>query len=357
MKKIVIDSSKFLAALRVVSPAVSKNLIVPILGYVKISAVSEKELSVEARNGHLSIVNTWEQDNDLSEPILLPYKEITQILHLVKGDVEIALAKKIVVTAGADVFKLDIPTDAHLFPKNEEFEPIVETDVEEAFFWALGLAKRVLPNKDELRPIRAVNILFTPKNISVIGTDALTMFRQSFKTELDKKESFMIGRDLISVIERFSDSSIKIGEKFLSVRYGTVTVTGVLEDGKYPDVESILAGCDQTNLTIVKADLQAVTSKALLFTPKEGFHPMRIKITGNDVKATLEGINGSMATEITCTSDLKLEINVNQVILNDLLSMIQPDQKDLHVLATESRVSIYDAELNQIMLFQTYKIK
>lgn len=357
MKKITIESSKFLSALRVVSPAVSKNLIVPILGYVKVSPVDEKSLKVEARNGHLSIVKIWDQDNNLKDSILLPYKEITQILSLVKGDVSIEMSKKIVITAGADVFKLDVPVDVHLFPQSEIFEPVIDVDVEESFFWALGLAKRVLPSKEELRPIRGVNVLFKSNKLSVVGTDAFTMFRQSFKTSVDQLASFIVGRDYISVVERFSDGNLKLGEKFISVQYGSVTVTGVLEDGKYPVVDHILVGCDEQNLMVVKSELQSIVNKAMLFTPKEGFAPLNLNINKKLLDAKLEGVSGSLSSSIECDSDLELDILINQLALNELLSMIQPDQKNLTMQATEARVSIFDKESDQTMLFQTFKSK
>lgn len=336
--KVIIDSKLLLSALNQLAPAISKNTVMAVLETV-LFKVKKKSAELVTTNLNITVILEVEVSSEKEFSILLPFAEMLNICKVIAGPVTIENNKSQIVVTGNlnDTFKLGKAEDVTSFPKIPEFASVLKATVSGQFFNAMNQAKKSLPGSEHL-VLSHVCIDFNKDGLTVVGTDALILYKETFTVETGLEHQSLVSEGFINAVKDFQQAEITANETFLCVAGLHKKVIVRVSEARYANYPAILMGRGPNNCRVNRKELESAINKVLVYKTALNFYTcdfifedskINIHYYDNDYE---RGTETSISAEFT--DDIgKITLNARQ--LQTVLSQFPETVEDIN-LAIES---------------------
>lgn len=294
--KALIQSKALVKELHRISPVIGQTVSMPILSCVKLDFTKEK-VTITGTDLSNTVITTAVCECNKDFTIVVGFDELHKLCSKVDDVLTIELQDDKILITGMDCkFKLSRTEDEH-FPKidDERFDTKIAVDNE--FFSALHFADQC-KSPDELNTkINEACIHLQKTLVSVIGTDANSLYKKDFKVKAGKDRKVMIAEKFIKMVKTFDDLDLLIGEKFIKATYGNVTVISRLSEKVFVDY-TVLTNHKpegQFNFKTKSSDLLKALGAVSSTSDKSTnmcemvFEENEVKITSKDIDFGKEG--------------------------------------------------------------------
>ncbi len=254
--KATIGSGILEKELKVLSPVIRKNHIIPITGGVKFEFTKNK-VKITASNLETTVSSFFECQCKDEFSVVLSFDDIFKFISKINAPVTIEESNNtIIVKSDPHVFKFSKLGDAKDFPRTPDDEMDFVCDVEGDFFFTLTNAN-ACKNENELM----VNSNMACGNfkkdvIDLVGTNMNCCYYGKVAVKCEKEFRIMIPESFVSIVKSFQASNIFINEKRIKAEFGNRSVISLLGEQKFVSYETGFNREIIYNLTVDKAELK-----------------------------------------------------------------------------------------------------
>jgi DNA polymerase III subunit beta len=344
--RITVPKDELVAALGVVSRAVSTRTSVQILSGILLEALHDSaggdELRLAATDMELSLRATAAAQIEGDGAIVLPGKTFADIARLLPGDevsIEHKPAESVVhVTAGSASYTLHTynPED---FPRLQELETVQTFSVDrESLLETIGRVARAA-SRDESRPVlTGILVSFASGKLVMAATDS---YRLAVKeTELSgsapELEAIVPSRALQELARIASaGETVDVGVHENQVVFSTegVWLTTRRIDGQFPNYRQLLPEQFEHELTLPRTELLDVVRRASVMIQRAT--PLQLRFADGEltVIARTHDVGESQETMPAAFTGDTLEIGFNADFLRDGLESMDGDDVRLKLIS------------------------
>lgn len=329
--KAVINPTLLSKELKKLSLVIKKNTVIPILSTVKFSFEKNK-LTLTATDLETTCISEIECECAKPFDVCIEYTDILEVSGSVLNPLELSVDENgINIKSGKAKYKFSISATPDQFPLIPVDSFDFSIQVAGDFFFNLSKANTV--KSKDMGNFNMAAIDITKSSVTVVGTDAVSMFTWVTPTKSKKELVIMVADTFVQLCKLFQETTISIGEKFIKAVFGNDTVISRLSENTFVPYKNIISPDIFFNLVISKSDLKTALNQisvACNFKSKQSvltFSEGKIKLRTQDVDFGKEA-----ETEIEVEHKVELEaICFNTVILLHLLSLITTDNIEMAV--------------------------
>jgi len=336
--KVIIDSNVLLSALNQLAPAIPKNSVMAVLEMVLVK-VRKDSAELTSTNTNITIMLEVAATSEKEFSMLLPFAEMLNICKVIAGPVTIDNSKSQIIVTGNinDIFKLGKAEDVKSFPAIPEFTSILSVSVTSEFFNAMIQAKKSLPSTEHL-VLSNVCLDFAKESLTVVGTDALIMYKEFFSTESTVTHQSLVSDGFINAVRDFQQAEITANEKFLCVAGLKKKVIVRVSESRYANYPAILSMKGPDNCRVSKSELEAAITKVLVYKAALNMYACDLHFVDGKINIYYYDQDYERGTETSIDAEFtdkigKITLNARQ--LQTVLSQI-PDEVEEISLAIEA---------------------
>lgn len=254
MKKLIVSSEQLSTAFSKVGLVVNTKNPLPVLANLY-CRVSEKQLELVASNIALTIFYRMECEASEAFEFLLPFEFIKKIVALNKHcRIEIELGKKLKIKGINDEYEIKVGQKLEEYPKMPELPKKNSLVIGKDILGCFATAVFTTLPSDE----RFANVLFElrPGEITVASSDGTYMvYSHSFRQEHEFTEDLQLTDSLINVLHGCETATVFFHSKSIGFESSSITVVATRNEGKYPNFRKVFPDEWPANLTIIKEAL------------------------------------------------------------------------------------------------------
>lgn len=295
--------------LKKMSSIVKKNHIVPITSAVLFS-FSKDKITVTGTDLETTYIISLKCvcKEEFSFPI--DYFDVSEICSNCFIPLTIELKENEIILSTDKPYKTKLPRigNSNEFPLVPEDEYTHEKEVEGEFFYYLNNANSCR-SKEELRAnLNMAAIMVTKQEMSVAGSDAMILYKKTFKEKCDFELTVMVSDSFVSLCKNFQQSKMIFGEKYIKVERDSETVISRLSENKFANINAIIPTEVNYNMELQKNELSMalkeisvssdITTKQFLLNFKKG-----------KINLVSQNLDFNKQSETTITSDHSVEID------------------------------------------------
>jgi DNA polymerase-3 subunit beta len=332
--KIECNKNKLLKAVSKAEKIVSKNPSLPVLSCVVLEAEGSK-LTIKATNLEIGIKVTIPAEVSVSGEIAIPSNILFSYLNNLSIDESLLIEVKdntTFVSGSKSETKINIvPVDD--FPVISDTSDVKScklpsTELVDGFkgVWYAASASSMRPE------LSSVYIYPDGDKLFFVATDSFRLAEKKVVVQTDNFESILIPQRNVHEIVRIfddhdADLKVNFEEDKVSFEADDIFVVSRVIDGNFPDYKQIIPKDSNTEVTVLKNDLQNSLKISNLFS--NNFNQTSFIV--DDKNNTLEVLSKNPEkgeTRNTISSTVRgeaLEINFNQKYINDCFNSIKSE--------------------------------
>jgi DNA polymerase-3 subunit beta len=349
MKKLIISTDLLKRALKKLSQAVPAKPVIPALSNLFIRT-SKKENQAELITTDLELTISYVCSCECSEDFeaLIPFDLLSKLINLMGHEpIEIQLhpKNKGTIVGGNDVLQLGTLDKVEDYPKIPDIPKKNTLELDENFMTWLDRSMASI-GKDDSRPAMTRALLELEKTgITIVSTDAHTLFRHFFPGSYDYTEQILISPKIAKALQGFEKTILTWHAKHVAMKAGDITVISTRHNEKYPDYKIVIPNHER-NLEVNRAELISGLNRVSLIN--SGTVDMFFPSTGNTGKFTLtaedDAVDRNSEASIAgiYTGDAT-QISFSPELLKKILHQIPFDVIWLHIDAP-TRAALITAE-------------
>lgn len=340
--KATVNTSLLAKELKRVSQVINTNSVIPILSSVKMDFEKDK-LTLTTTDLETTIVTTLSCDCPKSFVAIAEHKDLLDIFGKL-SDQPVTLeksGKKISIYGEGFKYHLPMTGNEEEFPKIPEEDFLFTIDADTEFFASLYSANSCV-NPDDPRPtINTACLDFRKDGLTIVGTDAFRLYKKELPVKSGQKVQSLIRHKFIQAAKDIQAAKVSVGEKFLKLEEGGVSIITRLQDGKYIEYGMVLPQEVSYNLTANRMEFINSITKAAITSSKStsmcvlNFSPNSIKITSQDIDFEKSG-----ECDLVVNHSVEIDaIGVNSKQLLHMLNILDSDE--VIICITSPTKSIY----------------
>lgn len=334
--KIESGQEQLLDAIQVVEKVSGKNLTLPVLNCIFLSA-KDNHLTLKATNLDLGVEMKIPVKIEDEGEVAVPGSVLLNTLSTLYEGKTVTLSVKdgnlIVKTgSGTTTIKAQPHDDFPTIPQAVGAKHFgVKASVLLEGLRAVWYSASVSSVKPELS---SVYVYPYDKKVYFVATDSFRLAEKSVpvKGSVPEFDALLIPfkniTEIIRVLERVEDEvRVSLTQNQISFSYGTLYLTSRLIDGSFPDYKQIIPKEKTTEVVVLKQDFINVLKKTTVFS--DNFNQVRIKLDpekkvftvsskNNDVGETVDNVHASLSGE-------PLEISFNYKYIVDAFQALHTD--------------------------------
>ena len=356
---IKINAKEMLEALKIVSPAIQKNNIIPITECVKIVA-KDKKMSVIGSRINLFIIHHMEYDGGDFE-ILLPYFEFKKICSLSTGEITIKESKtSLHIHDGSSPYDLGTPVDVNEFPVIPSIEGSVSVSVDGQLFWGLSQAQKTV-FIDQASPTGNVLLHIGKRDINVVSYNGGQAFYLSLKNSSKIEKKAILDASFISAVSDFDEAEIILSDTNICAKSDTTEVYGSLHEGNFIEYPILISKYEKTNCTLSLQQIKIALDKiSVVKTVNIAYALFHLTEDTMKIAYADTAVQKAAAPELpikNTSSVRKIIFNVDQLSVS--LSQLPPETNNVNIYFTSETSLCFltpDTDDNIKVLIQPVKV-
>lgn len=342
--KFIVDSSKLLKQLQVLSGVLNTNNTLPILDNI-LFALDNSKLSLTASDLESTITSGMEVESKDSGKVAIPARILIDTLKTIPN-------QPLTFNIHEENYAVEIASDygkyqlsgqnSEEYPKSPDLESPAHIEIN-----SLSLANAIdksifAAGNDELRPVMTgVYFELNEDNTVFVATDAHKLVKYTrTDTKSDKAVSFIMPKKPLNILKNILalvDAPVKIEFNETNARFSfnNTTIISRLVEGKYPNYEAVIPKENPNRLTIERNLLLNSVKRVSIFSNKTT-HQVKFKISGSALQISAEDLDYSnKANErLKCEYDGEdIEIGFNAKFLIEMLSNLDSEVVHLSMSA------------------------
>lgn len=340
--KAVVNTSLLAKELKKVSSVISKNTIIPILSCVKLS-FSKERLTIMASDLETTYVSSLECNAKEAFTTIADFHLLSDACNSIP-DQPVTFEvkdKSITIISDDSKFKFQVGGTENEFPKMPEHEYLFTVDVGLEFFLSLKYADSCKNSNNVMTTTNTACLDFKKTHLSVVGTDALVMYKKDFQMKSPCVAQCLVRGKFIDAVKNLGDAKLSVSQKFLKAESGDITIITLLQDNAYCNYGSVLPENPQFNLKASRQDLfyklsrAAVAANATTRMCALVFSPDELIISSKDFSFEKEG-----ECRMKVVHNVEIDaVGVNAKQLLHVLEMLDSDDVELSI--TSATRSMY----------------
>lgn len=331
MTKFEIEAGELQKTLSIVSMALGKNTVMPILDTIKFN-VTKSEVSVVVTDLEISIRSSLD-DASISEEgdFCVPAKILISVVKKFNSGllVEFAYDNQVLnITTNTGEYEIG-SFNADEFPAidTEADENTQTLSSEELLDNLQGVS--FAAGTDSLRPVMS-GVLFEEGGVYV-ATDAHRLaVKGSFSLEDANANGVVVPLKGVKVLQRAismlkkDNVIVESGASNMKFTIGKVVINASLVDGKYPNWRAVVPSDNHIEAEVDAERLKNTVERMSIFA-NDATHQVRLKFSGNTLSVSADDVDLSqkgtekIALENTVSEDI--EIGFNGLSVSDILSV------------------------------------
>ncbi len=349
--KFTCTKDNILPALSLATMVASKNVTLPILNNVLITADSQK-VEIASTNLDIAITSVVRGKVEAPGTFTVPARTIFDFINLLseeKVDIEL-VGTELQVSAGKSVTKIkgSPADDFPVIPRSSEGRGFTVGSLE--LKAALGQVSSAVA-KNDIRPeLAGIFWSLKEKQLTLAATDSYRLAERSvgLVAPIEQSLSFILPGRTVGHLEHIlslapeqgGDSGMRflVTENQLTARFNTAELTSRLVGGNYPDYQQIIPKEFQTTAEFAVADLVRAVKAGGLFTTT-GINAVKIEVLpGEGVKISSSSTqtgeySAEIAAEITGSANTTL---LSHRYLLDGLQQLGAERAQLNIVNGDS---------------------
>lgn len=330
--KAIINSAELERELKLISPVIRKNNVIPITGAV-LMEFTKGSVKVTGTDLETTAIFHLKCETSHVFDVVVGFEDILKVCSRLSEPITIELKdKNILISGSSSNFKFAKMGELEHFPTTTDDELDLTVDVDCELFYALSSASSC-KHKDDLKVnMKMPCIDFKKKKgVTVVGTDANFLFLKDLSYLPNKDARVMIPDSFVQLTKTFQDATMWASEKWIKVESGERTIISRLGESAYVSYEMILPKDAVYNLKANKQDLKKalqivgvasnITTGMCVLNFKDGI----LNIISQDVDFDKEA-----NTKISVDHNVEFEtICINGAFMLHLLNLIDSDEIEM----------------------------
>ena len=375
--KVIILKENLNTGITIVGKAVGKNLTLPILSNILISA-KNNILSLSATDLEIGIKYRVLAKTEKKGKAVVPFKILSNLINLLPSDKIFLESKNQTLYVSSKNYKSQIkglaPEEFPIIPKTEN-KSFLELNCAS---FCQGLSQVVdFSVLNQTRPeLSGVYLNFQKNKLRMAATDSFRLAEKniSFEKENDKEISFILpqktAREIVNIFSEkkgkirlyYSPNQVLFEYSTEEISHPQIEVVSRLIEGDYPDYQEIIPKKYQVRVVLVKSGLINQIKTASIFSGKNN----DIKIKVNFQKKGLEIVSqnpeygenqGFLEGDLNYTeTEPEMEVSFNHRFLIDGLLNI-PSSKVIFELNGEDGPAVLKPEDDPSYIYVVMPIK
>jgi len=334
--KAIIASNELEKELKLLSPIIRKNPVIPITGAV-LMEFTKNSVRIKGTDLETTAIIDMKCECPKAFDIVIGYEDIVKVCSRVNEPITFELKDDgIHIYGDSSKFKFPKIGEAEHFPNTTDDELGLSVDVDCDFFYGLSLAN-VCRSKEDLQVSKNMPCVDfkNKKGITIVGTDGNTMFLKNLETKPTKDLKVMVPDSFIQLTKSFQDATVWVSEKWIKTECGDRTIISRLGENKFVSYEVVLPTDAIYNLRVNRHDIKKhlqivgvtanITTSACVFNFKEG----ELLITSQDIDLAKES-----ETKFPVDHNVDFDsICLNGGIMLNLLNLIDSEEIEISFTA------------------------
>lgn len=329
--ELTINSTTLRNALKLISPAILPSPVMPILANIKCEVFEEGKIILTGSNNRLTIKKTINGASKESFAVLLPFKKLLNICSaLPEQPINIIFGKEIVITTGIEKYKIGLSGELRDYPAEVEFLETTSLLIDHDFLSAFYLSKNcVVKEESSLLFKNFVCVAVKNKNVFIMSTDGHQFMRYKKEIETDVQFRCLVDTDFIKATDAINTggtSNIIINNKYIRIEGKDITITGILSEQVFPDVDIFFVDKNY-NVSFKRKEMLAAINGIMVF--EKPFYVCSLTFKKNLLEINYdddfmeEHFNTNVAAEHTVEID---SIDLNIKYLRNILMMMEGEE-------------------------------
>ncbi len=344
--KFTVDSHLLNAALRLLTPALSSNSIMPILDNVHCEIKSNK-LFLTVTNLNTTITSNVKCEASKDFDMLLPFKQVLKITsELGAQPIIIDDSETLTLTGIEDKYKLGKREDVINFPIRPTVEEKLCFDIDADVLDLFQLSKNFLL-KDS-NGLRYTDIYFRVDKgeLNIVTTDGFQVFKGSETIDNIPDYSAVINANFINSIKGVRSGKITADEKCFTFKNDTISISCGLTEEKVLPYWLYFKEHDY-NCKISKSHLLSAINKLMVFDNSFYWVNLHFSEAGITIKYANNDTEENYETLIPCTHSVDFEkITFNAAQLKNVISAIPDEEINIYFPDAKNVTNIDSKEIN-----------
>jgi len=339
---------KIKSAILLLEKISGKNLTLPILGALLLYA-EDSYITIRATN--LNIGAEMKIPAKITTPgvVAVPASLLAQVFNGLQGDIPITLTSvndNLVIQTKNSKMTLkslsvdDFPT----LPRITHGESCVLPG--EYFITGVRSVNYAAAISDIKPEIASIFIHVVNKELIFVATDAFRLAEKkiTLPKAISLPEVLIPAKNALEIVRLIQDISgeleIMVGENQLSLTHKSLYITSRLTQGNYPNYRQIMPTTFQTEMVLLKSDLQGLIKTLAVFSDK--FNQIDLSLHPQEKKCTINSQNqetgeGIFTVEAALSGE-PLETRINHRYMSDAIQSISSDSISLSFIESNKPV-------------------
>lgn len=324
------NAKHLLDYLKLASPVIKSNPVVPILENFLLKSVDGKLQVIASNMNDVIIVKT---DIEFNKNICVPAELFTKLLQGI-GDKPITLdineeTFAVTVKSGKSKSKMsgenwkDFPVISSQLDNSQSIQ------VEYSLLETMNTMASFCGNDEVRVAMTGINFAIQGGKLELCATDGhrLLVENPQYEFETEDFSCLIPSRITKALVSSFKNRSVTITASNMNIAFDSdvVTIISRLIDGRYPDYRNVIPKDNDKVATLINGELSSALSRVMLFANKTT-HQVRLSFKENELLISAEDLDYS--NESSETVDLigydgePLEIGFNGRLLSDVLKVL-----------------------------------
>jgi len=357
--KIIVNRNSLLKALDVVGNALGNKVIIESFRYIMFD-VKDSKCYIYARNEQMQIRAFINVDAEGEFKFCVPGGKITETVRLI-SDENVILTTK-VEENGSFTTMLTIKGKKNRY-KNAGIDPeeygtmVIGKDAKGFSVHMSSLVKEFANSQLAVQPnnlvqmLTGVNISSNDEGISIVGANNSFMYKgllQSSSIDINMTVPKSIA-SAVAMMPISPEAKIGTDGTHVVIKSGSVQITAILINGKYPNTSQFFDGYNDDSYIIINRQEMIKSMKVLRLYSTTENKAMVMSVDKNEL--TLSGKNDAMTSSAEEVIDIVnhgvedgFEIAFNPTVVLPAVTNIESDTVKIHLVSPEKFVFITEAK-------------
>lgn len=350
--KAIINSVELEKELKIISPVIRKNTVIPITGAV-LMEFTKNSVKVTGTDLETTAIFTLKCECQKAFDIVISFEKILDVCSKVSEPITIELKETSIHISGDNSnFKFPKMGELEHFPTTTDDELSMSVDVDCDFFYALSLAS-TCRHKDDLKVNMNMPCVDFKKKTSttLVGVNEFFGFIRTLENKPTKDLTVMIPDSFVQLTKTFQDSTIWASDKWIKAESGDRIIISRLGEAQFVNYSMVIPKDLTCNFRANKNDFKKalriagvaanVTTNLCVLNFKEN----ELIVTSQD---TLLGNDAD--SKITADHSVDFEsVCVNGSFMLHLLNLIDTDEVELMFTSNTKTIYMKPKEDNSVL--------
>tara|TARA_A100001011_G_scaffold392682_1_gene480793 strand:+ start:312 stop:1430 length:1119 start_codon:yes stop_codon:yes gene_type:complete len=355
--KFIVSSSTLLKELISISGIINSNNTLPILDNI-LFEIFENKLSITASDLQSTITSSLTVESNQNGNAAIPAKLLIETLKTFpEQPLTFYLENQnntIEISSEQGKYSLAFFNGAE-FPKAPSIETPNNTNIHSSIL-VKGINKTIFATgNDELRPVMSgIYFKLSDSGLTLVSTDAHKLVKYNrYDVEGNQNAEFILPKKPLNILKNLLNNidenvNIEFNETNAKYKFGKITLTCRLIEGKYPNYSAVIPTENPNKLLIDRISFLNSIKRVSIFSNK-ATHQIRLVIKGNEIHISAEDADFSNKAEerLSCQYEgSNIEIGFNSKFLNEMVSNLETENIILEMSAS-NRAGILLPEENK----------